>query len=105
MHGADADTEFIGDLLDAFSLASRGADPVLYDLGSPRSAQRLALCSGPFQTCFDPLPDHDALELGKHAAHLKHGLASEGRGIDPLLVEIKIDVLGMEVRLQGNELL
>jgi hypothetical protein len=43
----------------------------------------------------DALHDHGALELGKDATHLEHGLA-RGRGrIDGLLVKVQVAVEGL----------
>jgi hypothetical protein len=35
--------------------------------------------------------DHGALELGEHAHHLKHGIASRRRGVDALLMQEQFD--------------
>jgi hypothetical protein len=37
-----------------------------------------------------------ALELGKHAEHLKHGLIGWRAGVDTLLMEVEVDALGVE---------
>ena len=44
----------------------------------------------------DPLPDHAAFKLGKGARHLKHELAGRRRGVDGLLIEVKIDAASFE---------
>jgi hypothetical protein len=44
------------------------------------------LCPRSLQAGANTLADHGALELGKHAAHLEHGLAGRRRGVDALLM-------------------
>ncbi len=39
----------------------------------------------------DPLPDDGSLELREDPAHLEHGFASRGRGVDPLLMEVQVN--------------
>ena len=68
-----------GDLRTADGLAALGAA-----LASPPHA-------GP-----DALGDHGALELGEHAHHLEHGAARRRRGVKSLLVQVKLDVAGVD---------
>ena len=58
----------------------------------PKSRVPSAFC--PRRASHDTFPDHGAFKLGKHAKHLKHRLA--GR-VDPLLMQIQIDVLGVNI--------
>jgi hypothetical protein len=44
------------------------------------------------QTCQYPLPNHRALELGKDPHHLD-GSPAGGRGIQPLVVQAKVNLL------------
>jgi hypothetical protein len=56
--------------------------------GSPESFAALGAARlGPGNASAHPLDNHAALELGKHAHHLKHGLAGGRRGVDALLME------------------
>jgi hypothetical protein len=70
----------------------------------PRPTDRLAavgaVSGSPGHSCQHPLPDHRALEFGKHAHHLEHGLARRGRRVETLLVQVEIDVLGVELGQQ-----
>ena len=43
------------------------------------------------------LPNHGALELGKDAHHLEHRPAARGRGVQPLLVRVEVNLLGMKL--------
>jgi hypothetical protein len=105
LHGADADAQFGGDLLDTFALSTRRSDAFLDDLGRARPAERLALCPRALDAGANALADHRAFELGKYPAHLERRLAGRGRGVDALLMQIQIDRLGLQVRKQRHELL
>ena len=50
----------------------------------------------------DVLGDDLALELGKHAQHLEHGLARRRAGIETLLVKVQIHPLGLQL-IQGSD--
>jgi hypothetical protein len=50
-----------------------------------------------------PLPNHGALELGKNAHHLEHGSAAWGRGVQPLLMQVQINLLGMKLGQQFKQ--
>jgi len=41
----------------------------------------------------DPFADNAALELGEDAEHLEHGLAGDGRRVEPLLAQEQINAL------------
>ena len=58
--------------------------------GRERSALRDPL-NRPRRYAEHPLDDHAAFELGKHAHHLKHGLAGGCRGVDALLMQGKVN--------------
>jgi len=57
-----------------------------------RSAQLRALGLGPRQADHDTFVDHAAFELGKHTHHLKHRFAGRRCRVDPLLMQIQVDV-------------
>jgi hypothetical protein len=87
LHGADANAKLTGDLIDPLALAARNPDLSLDLARRARSSQGLALRPGSLQASLHPFPDHGALELGEHPAHLKHRLAGRGRGVNSLLVQ------------------
>jgi hypothetical protein len=63
----------------------------LFDLGGCAGAAKGfaalgAACLGPGHASAHSLHNHAALELGKHAHHLKHVIASRRRGVDALLM-------------------
>ena len=86
LHGADADAQLGGDLLDALALSTRRSDTVLDHSGRARPTEDLTLRPCAFETGANPLANHRPSELGKYAAHLDHGVAGGGRGVDALLV-------------------
>jgi hypothetical protein len=60
--------------------------------GAPESFAALGAARlGSDDASTHPLDNHAALELGKHPHHLEHGLAGRGRGVDPLLMQGKVD--------------
>jgi hypothetical protein len=71
-------------------------------VGRP-SSFTLAPC--PRKASLDPLDDNGALELGKDTHHLKHRLSDWRAGVDTLLVEVKIDALGMQLAEKCDQLL
>ena len=52
---------------------------------------------GPGNASTHPLDNHAALELGKHAHHLEHGLAGGRRGVDALLMQRQVDAERMQL--------
>ena len=89
--------ELRGDLMKSRPPRSRqGVADSLFRLGRHSGAAEgfAALGAarlGPGNTSAHPLDDHAAFELGKHANHLKHGLAGGRRGVDALLMQGKVD--------------
>jgi hypothetical protein len=51
------------------------------------------------------LADDRALELGKHAEHLKHRLAGRRRGVEALLMQIQLDPERVQLGEEGDEVL
>src|SRR5262249_52433783 len=70
------------------------------DLGAATNPPR---SSGPRQAGHHAFLDDGPLELGEHAQHLEEGLAGRRRGIDPLLMEIQAQALGMDLAEGGDE--
>jgi hypothetical protein len=90
LHRTGIDAKPGSDLAHAFSTsrcAQSLADGVfrLGSYGGP--AQPFALALAPRKPGADSFLDHGALELGKHAHHLKHGLAGRCRGVEALLMQ------------------
>src|SRR6266487_547505 len=56
-----------------------------------RSAKSLTFTLGPLQASADALLNDRALELGKDAEHLKHGLAGRRGRVETLLMQKQID--------------
>src|SRR5260370_39234503 len=56
-----------------------------------RSAKSLTFTLGPLQAGADALLDNRAFKLGKHAEHLKHGLASWRGRVETLLMQKQVD--------------
>src|ERR1700730_14061576 len=72
-------------------LLEGGLDRALGLLDYLGTSQLLSLCPCPCESRADALPDHRALELGKDAQHLEHGLAARRRRIETLLMQKKVD--------------
>jgi len=68
----------------AYLALDRGADPWPPD----RLAALSPLLGGSRQAALDPLNNDGTLKLREDAEHLKQGLASRRRGVDPLLMQI-----------------
>jgi hypothetical protein len=51
-----------------------------------------------------PLADHAALELGEHAEHLKHRPPSRRAGVQALLVQIEVDLLGVQFAEEAEQI-
>jgi hypothetical protein len=51
-----------------------------------------------------PLADHAALELGEHAEHLKHRPPSRRAGVEALLVQIEVDLLGVQFAEEAKQI-
>ena len=66
---------------------------------------QLALGLGSGHARLDPLLDHGPLELGEDAQHPEHGLAGWRGGVDALLVEVELDVLGVQFSKERHEIL
>ena len=74
----------------------------LFDLGGCAGAAKGfpalgAARLGPGDTRAHTLNGHAALELGKHAHHLEHGLAGRRRGVDALLVEKQVNAQAVQL--------
>jgi hypothetical protein len=99
LNGPNTDSEFTGDLPNTLSCGSLALHCLLYGFRNLGSTQRLPLGLGTFQARPDPLLDHGALEFGKDAHHLEQGVTAWRRRIHPLLVQIQINALRMDVAM------
>ena len=53
----------------------------------------------------DALPNDGPFELGEDAHHLEHCFSGGRRGVDPLPVEVEVDILCMKLGKEGNKVL
>ena len=84
---------------DALACRAGGSDRsdlgcVIRDGCGSTKSRPFGLC--PCQPSHDTFPDHGAFKLGKHAKHLKHRAAGRRGGVEPLLMQIQVDALGVE---------
>jgi hypothetical protein len=69
-----------------------------FDFGTdPRPAQLRALGLGPSETGLDALHDHGPLKLGEDPGHLEEHPSLRGARVHALLLEVEIDVLGLQL--------
>jgi hypothetical protein len=105
--GSYTDAKLSGNLLHAQAGGAKLAGGGL-DLGPhPRAAEALAVRFGAAEARFHPLLDHGhgALELREDATHPEHGLAGRGGGVDPLLMQVEINPLRVDVAEEGDQVL
>ena len=57
---------------------------------------------GPSKSCADSSLNHAALELGKHAQHLKHRFPGRCRGVEALLMQEEIDARASALRANAR---
>ena len=105
LHHADAAADDMRGFDDARSDREEIADVLLFDVGQHRSTEALTLAAGASEASLDALDDHRALEFAEHAQHLKHGAAGRSAGIQPLNVQIKVNILGVHLAEKGDEVL
>lgn len=73
-------------------LRFRGQKNAEEGVGPKGTAQRLASLYSALKPGIYALADHRALELGKRSRHLKHQATGWRRGVNRLLVEVKIRI-------------
>src|ERR1700730_9930632 len=66
-------------------------DSLFQRRGYPGAAQLFALTTGPRKPGADSFLNHRALELGKYAHHLEHGLAGRRGRVEALLMQEQVD--------------
>ena len=102
-HRPDADLKLPRNSADAFSGGEGRLDcPCLVRVSvlDPSAPKALALCLRSRQSSHDPLPNHRAFELGEYPHHLEHRPTPGRRGVEALLVEEKVNALGMQLAQQ-----
>jgi hypothetical protein len=65
----------------------------------------LSILPGPRQASADPFLNHCPFELGENPHHLEHGLAAWRRRVEPLLMQVEIDLERVDFRQEDNEVL
>lgn len=86
---------------DAQAVLQRPFDRFLTVLQHGTSA---ALAGRPAKASHNALPDHRPLEFGEDAEHLEHHPARRCAGVQPLLVQVEIDVLRMGFIQEGDQI-
>jgi hypothetical protein len=66
--------------------------------------KRDTLVSRACQTGPHSLLYHCALELGKHAHHAEHRAAAWCAGVEPLLVQVEVDLLGVQLLQRSKQI-
>src|SRR5262249_13333619 len=102
LHRARINAKTLGDaaytFTSALTLVQGRLDSLFEVSGYPRPTKSFSLILGSPKTSADPFCDHRPFKLGKHAHHLKHGLAARRRGVQALLMQKQVDVEGMQLR-------
>ena len=97
LDGADADMMLGGELADAGAALLQGVPDFALDGDRDRwPAETLALGAGTSKADVDSVLDDAALELGKDSHHLEHRAARRCGRIEPLLVQVNVNALGVE---------
>jgi hypothetical protein len=97
LHDADADANGLGSLYNPSAADEEPPHRLIFTSRYHQTAQALPRCPRARQAGSDALDNYGALELGEHTHHLKHCLAGRGGRVDPLLVQLEIDPLGMQL--------
>ena len=105
LRNTDTNTNGLGRLHDASAADKESAHRFFFTPRYRWAPQTLARRSRSRQARLDALDNHRALELGEDPNHLKHRLASRRRRVDPLLMQIQIDALGMQFAEKRDKVL
>src|SRR5579883_25076 len=105
LHRADPDAEGARRLQHAHLPPQSAGDRALFGGGDAWPPEALALAPRPRQARFDALDDDGALELGENAHHLEHRFPRRRAGIEPLLMQVQIDALGVQLAEEADEIL
>ncbi len=106
LDGADADLMLGGELADAGAALLQGVPDFALDRDRDRwPAETLALSASTSKAGVDSVLDDAALELGEHAHHLEQRLAAGRRGVHALLMEVQVDLEGMQLSQERDQVL
>jgi hypothetical protein len=105
LHDTDTDPDGFGRLENPGATYQETSDRIFLAPRYGRAPQALACRPRTRQAGSDTLDDHGALELGEYAHHLKHGLAGRRRCVDPLLVQVQIDALTVQLAQERDQIL
>ncbi len=89
--GSSADTERLSNLEDTVTFRSQFSYRHLHRRLDPSSAELRAFLTCPGEPSIDALPNYAALKLRKYPEHLEYSLTRDGRCIEPLLMQEKIN--------------
>jgi len=67
--------------------------------------QPFSQSSGPCQAGLDPFLNHRSFEFGEYRAHLKHRLPGGRRGVNPLCVQVQINVFRVDLVQETRQML
>jgi hypothetical protein len=105
-HSPDPKPDLLGNTPNAEPLGPQG-QRCLYLLGvallDRTPTKLLSLRPSTGQPSHHVLSDHCSLELCEHAEHLEHGSAGGSGCVEPLLMQEEINVLGVEVRQEAQQ--
>src|SRR2546422_507286 len=106
LDGADADVMLGGELADAGAALLQGVPDFALDGDRDRwPAETLALGASTSKAGVNSVLDDAALELGEDAHHLEQRLAAGRRGVHALLMEIQVDLQGMQLGQERDQVL
>src|SRR5262245_21102953 len=99
LHGPWADSKPFGNHPHTWSSGfAQGLLDPFFQLGiQPGPPKLFSLTHSPPQASTDPFLNHGSLEFGEYAHHLKQGLAGRCGGVEPLLMQVKIDPQGVDL--------
>src|SRR6266568_998500 len=106
LDGADADVMLGGELADAGAALLQGVPDFALDGDRDRwPAETLALGASTSKAGVNSVLDDAALELGEDAHHLEQRLAAGRRGVHALLMEVQVDLEGMQLSQERDQVL
>ena len=105
MHRSSSNAKCFSRLEDTRACGQLLADTLDDSHGHRATPEPLSLTPCPRKARLDALDDHGALELGKHAEHLKQRLSGWRAGVEPLSVQVEINTLRVQFGKKGDQLL
>ncbi len=105
LHSAHADPNFPGNLANS-AVASLQSSSDLCFYGSINRAppQFRSLRSGPIKTGLHTLANDRTFQFCKDADHLEHRLSGRCRRVQPLLMQVEIDIQGVQVLQKSGQI-